>query len=143
VYRDLLGFKTEGDPSFVTDKNLQALTGLESGTVRKTRMQAPGSGVWFELLEFKGVDRRPLETRIQDPGTARLQLMVSNIDGMIASLKTAGSTVVSDGGRKAALPPNLWGAMMPDPNNMYLSLLENCDGCAPRRPPQTPIASPR
>src|SRR5262245_32609258 len=118
------------------DKTLPALTGLTAGTVRRTRAQAPGSIVWFEFLEFKGVDRQPMRTRIQDPGTLRLQIMVTNIEGMIARLKGAGSTVVSDGGMKAALPPNFWGAMMPDPNNIYLSLLEPCDGCAPRRPPQ-------
>lgn len=138
VYRDLLGFKVDAEPSFVADRTLQALTGVKGGTVRRSRAQAPGSMVWFEFLEFKGVDRTPLKTRIQDPGTARLQLMVRDIESVIGSLKAAGSSVVSDGGRKAALPPNLWGAMMADPNNMYLSLLESCDGCAPRRPTQEP-----
>lgn len=136
VYRDLLGFQVETEPSFVSDRTLQALAGVKGGTVRRSRAQAPGSKVWFEFLEFKGLDRTALKTRIQDPGTARLQLMVRDIESVIGSLKSAGATVVSDGGKRAALPPNLWGAMMADPNNLYLSLLESCDGCAPRRPTQ-------
>jgi catechol 2,3-dioxygenase-like lactoylglutathione lyase family enzyme len=142
TYRDLLGFQSEGDASFSSDKTMLALTGLKGGQVRRSRVQAPNSNMWIELLEFKGVDRKPLRTRLQDPGSTRLQVRVLDIDAVINKLKANGATVMSTGGTRVPLTPNLWGALIPDPNNLFLTLLEPCDGCAPRLgpPPEAPDA---
>ena len=57
VYRDVLGFKVDGETAFVADTSIQALTGLSTAEVRRSRVQAQGSSLWIELVEFKGVDR--------------------------------------------------------------------------------------
>jgi catechol 2,3-dioxygenase-like lactoylglutathione lyase family enzyme len=112
VYRDVLGFNVEsGKSAYVADHATQALTGLSKATVRRSRMQAPGSTLWIELVEFKGVDRTPLNMRIQDRGAARLQLRAQNIDALVSRVKAAGLTVVSQGGTAVPIPPTskaLW-----------------------------------
>ncbi|HVZ20034.1 MAG TPA: VOC family protein [Vicinamibacterales bacterium] len=136
VYRDVLGgFDVEGDPSFTTDKSLQALTGLTHAQVRRSQLRAPKSPVAFELLEFKGVDRRPLHTQLQDPGSTRMQVRVRNLDAIVERMKGLGSHVVAKEGTRVPVMPNLWVAVMPDVNNLFLTLFEPCDGCAPRVPP--------
>src|SRR5207253_2431769 len=60
VYRDVLGFKVEGETPFAADKGVQQLTGLAKAEVRRARVQAPGSNQWLEFVEYKGVDRTPL-----------------------------------------------------------------------------------
>jgi len=134
VYRDVLGFKVEGETSFVADKPIQALTGLSPAEVRRSRVQAQGSALWIEFVEFKGVERRPLRMRIQDRGAARLQLRTQNIDAMVKAVKSAGLTVVTQGGGAVPIPPDFKGALVADPNNFFVSLFEPCNGCAPRTP---------
>jgi len=133
-YRDVLGFIVEGETGFTADKPTQQLTGLGNAEVKRSRMQAPGSMLWIDLVEFKGVDRKPLQMRIQDRGAARLQLRAQNIDALVDRIKRAGAKVVSEGGVAVAIPPNLKGAVVADPNNFFLTPFAPCDGCAPGIP---------
>jgi catechol 2,3-dioxygenase-like lactoylglutathione lyase family enzyme len=134
VYRDVLGFKVEGETPFASDKATRALMGLSKADVRRSRVQAPGSPLWIEFVEFKGVERTPLRMRIQDRGAARLQLRAQNVDAMVDAMKAAGLTVVSQGGTAVPIPPNLKGALVADPNNFFLTPFAPCDGCAARLP---------
>jgi catechol 2,3-dioxygenase-like lactoylglutathione lyase family enzyme len=144
VYRDVLGFKVEApDGADKNDKNdnaTRALTGLSKAHARRSRVQAPGSTLWIEFVEYKDVERTPLHMRIQDRGAARLQLRAQNVDALVATMKAAGMTVVSDGGVAVPIPPNLKGALVADPNNFFLTPFAPCDGCAPNRP--APAVSP-
>jgi len=140
VYRDVLGFKLEGETPLAADVPTRALTGLAKAEVRRSRVQAQGSPLWIELVEFKGVERTPLKMRIQDRGAARLQLRAQNLDAMVDTMKSAGLTVVSQGGTAVPIPPNLKGALVADPNNFFLTPFAPCDGCTSRTPP--PPAAP-
>jgi catechol 2,3-dioxygenase-like lactoylglutathione lyase family enzyme len=131
VYRDVLGFKVEGGTNLTADAPTRALTGLSKADVGRTRVQAPGSTLWIEFIEYKGVDRTPLRMRIQDRGAARLQIRAQNVDALVASMKSAGMTVMSTGGIAVPIPPNLKGALVADPNNFFLTPFASCDGCAP------------
>src|SRR5687767_1766397 len=130
LYQERLRFAFEGGKTFVADRDLTALTGLEA-QVRRSVMTAPGGRMTIELLEFKGVKGTPLRTRIQDPGSARIQLTVRDLPAVVEMIKASGSQVVTTGDRAVALPPNLLGVMLPDPDNLYLTLLERCTDCAP------------
>jgi catechol 2,3-dioxygenase-like lactoylglutathione lyase family enzyme len=134
VYRDVLGFTVAGETTFAADRPTQALTGLSTAQVRRSRVQAPGSTLWIEFVEFKGVERTPLRMRIQDRGAARLQLRAENVDAMVAAMKSAGLTIASQGGGAVPIPPNLKGALVADPNNFFLTPFAPCDGCTSRAP---------
>ena len=134
IYRDVLGFTANEDAGFGADKATQLLTGLTSAQVKRSRVQAPGSTLWIELVEFKGVDRTPLRMRIQDRGAARLQVRAQNIDALVTAMKSAGLKVVSEGGVAVPIPPNFKGALVADPNNFFLTPFAPCDGCTSRPP---------
>jgi len=131
AYRDVLGFNVEGETPFAADAPMRALTGLSDAQVRRSRVQAPGSMLWIEFIEFKGVDRTPLHMKIQDRGAARLQLRVQDVDAIVSTMKNAGLKVTSEGGVAQPIPPNLKGALVADPNNFFLTPYAPCDGCAP------------
>jgi len=131
VYRDALGFTVEGETALTADAPMRALTGLASAQVRRSRVQAPGSMLWIEFVEFKGVDRTPLRMRIQDRGAARLQVRVQDADAIASVMKAAGMKVVSVGGGAVPIPPNFKGALVADPNNFFLTPFAPCDACAP------------
>jgi catechol 2,3-dioxygenase-like lactoylglutathione lyase family enzyme len=131
VYRDVLGFTVEGENTFTADAAMRSLTGLSKAEVRRCRVQAPGSTLWIEFVEFRGVDRTPLRMRIQDRGAARLQLRVADVDAAVNAMKGAGLKVMSVDGTAQPIPPNFKGALVADPNNFFLTAFAPCDGCAP------------
>jgi predicted enzyme related to lactoylglutathione lyase len=140
LYRDGLKFTFEGGKAFAGDRDLAALSGLEA-QVKRSVMVAPGGRMTIELLEFKGAKGTLLRTRIQDPGTARMQLTVRDLPAVVETIKASGSHVVTTGDRAVALPPNLMGVMLPDADNLYLTLLERCTDCAPREAPLDYVAT--
>ncbi len=131
VYHDVLGFTVEGETAFSGDASMRSLTGLSKAEVRRSRVQAPGSMLWIEFVEFKGVERSPLRMRIQDRGAARLQLRVQDADAVAAAVKAAGLKVMSVDGIAQPIPPNFKGVLVADPNNFFLTPFAPCDGCAP------------
>ncbi len=131
IYRNVLGFTVEGETSFTPDAAMRSLTGLSKAEIRRSRVQAPGSALWIELVEFKGVPRTPLHMRIQDRGAARLQLRVQDVDAIVTAVKAAGLKVMSVDGVAQPIPPNFKGALVADPNNFFLTAFAPCDGCAP------------
>jgi catechol 2,3-dioxygenase-like lactoylglutathione lyase family enzyme len=135
-YRDVLGFTVEGETAFTADAAMRNLTGLTKAEVRKSRVQGPGSQLWIEFVEFKGVDRKPLVMKIQDRGAARMQLRVQDTDVMVAAAKAAGAKIMSTDGIAQPMPPNLKGALVADPNNFFLTPYAPCDGCSPLAPGQ-------
>jgi predicted enzyme related to lactoylglutathione lyase len=133
AYRTALGFEVTPPTRFALDPFVRTLTGVR-GEVRRSLATSPGNGQVFELVEFRGVERTPLQTRLQDPGSVRLQVMVRGINEVAAAVTKAGGAIVSDGGVRASLPPNFWGITVRMPDNVYMSLLEPCGDCAPGRP---------
>jgi catechol 2,3-dioxygenase-like lactoylglutathione lyase family enzyme len=132
LYRDRFGFRFEGKPRFIADADLQALAGLKGGEVRHSVMVAPGERMTFELLEFKGLESTPLRSRIQDPGSARIQLRVRQIHKVLGMVSAMGSRAITTSDKPVPVPPNFLGVIVPDTDNLYLTLIEQCESCAPR-----------
>ena len=122
LYRDAFGLPlTELS---VTTASFGALIGENSGAAR-VRMAAgtlPGTKMRLEFLEVTGVGRHRLAARIQDPGAARLQLTVRNIDEAMSALRNAGpSTVASNG---IITQPQYRVAVVSDLNGLFLVLTD-------------------
>lgn len=130
IYRNVLGFTVDAEKSFTADKAMRALTGLSGADVRRARAQAPGSSLWIEFVEFRGMERTPMQAHIQDRGAARLQLRVQNIEAVVSAMKGAGMTVVSQGGGAVPIPPNFMGALVADPDNFFLTPFEPAPAAA-------------
>ena len=136
VYRDLLGFDIRPG-EFRRDRSVASMMGLDDAEYRITTASVPlrlnggdaaTAAMQLELVEFKGVSRPLVRARIQDPGSYRLFVNVKNIDAATAALTGAGSEIVSTGGRPAVMKfgRGAWRiAAMPDPNNLFLILLQN------------------
>lgn len=128
LYRDTLGFREVSTSAFTNDRTGMDLLGLPpGGEYRYASLQVRGSNLSIELIEFRGVDRRGVQGRIQDPGSTRLQLRVRDLDAAIRAFVDAGGAVVSSGGAPVELPAGRGGtiraAMVRDPNNLFLVLI--------------------
>jgi len=132
VYRDLLGFQPQIDASFSNDKASNDLMATANAQVRRSLATVPGSTLQVEFLEFKGIERKPLGARIQDPGATRLQLRVRDSDAVVKTLTAAGGTVVTTGGDGG--PINMRGlrvALVRELNNLFLVIM--AQGAPPAR----------
>ncbi len=128
LYRDELGLEARAAVGEFGDNVavLDAL-GLERGQYRVGLQNVPSSGLMFDFVDFKGVERKTLQGRIQDFGSTRVQLRVRDIDAAIAAFERFGGEVVSTGGEPLSLPAGnatLEVAIVRDPNNLFVVLIE-------------------
>jgi catechol 2,3-dioxygenase-like lactoylglutathione lyase family enzyme len=123
-YRSVLGIDAKAG-AFTRNEGVMAMMGLPStGEYRLSTAQLPASALVLEFIEFRGLgESKRTESRVQDPGSYRLQLNVSDIDATLAALKGAGSRVISTGGVPVSMTfgTSRWRlAVAPDFNNLYL-----------------------
>ena len=137
LYRDALGLQVRAAGEFRADRAVLDMMGLSGGEYRAAMFTVPTTGLTFELMDFRGVERRPVRGNIQDPGSTRIQLQVRDVDAAIAALRQAGGAVVSSGGTTVELPGRGGAttkvAIVRDPDNLFLVLLQAAPA-APRNP---------
>lgn len=123
-YDEMLGLHMQKGASFNDSKIMADTAGVPGGAFRQSRSPIPGTKAGITLIEFKNVDRKPLTGKVQDPGTAILQLRVADVGALIKKMKAAGVTVITTGGEPVDVGPALKIAIVRDPNNLYLELLQ-------------------
>jgi catechol 2,3-dioxygenase-like lactoylglutathione lyase family enzyme len=128
LYRDSLGMTVRSVDEFKRDPDVNRMLGLKEGQYRVGMLEVPTTGLIFEVLDFKGVDRRTVRGNIQDPGSTRIQLQVRDVDAAIDALKRHGGAVVSSAGTTVNLPGRGGAttkvAIVRDPDNLFLVLLQ-------------------
>ncbi len=127
LYRDTLGLKELSAPVLRDDATVAAALGVEGAQYRVGILQVPTSGLVFEVIDFKGIDRKVVQGRIQDPGSTRIQMQVRDVDAAIAALKQAGGVVTSTGGVPLDLPAGgstIKVAIVREPDNLFIVLIQ-------------------
>ena len=119
-----LGFPVTAPAAFNGDKTMTDTAGTPGAQFRQFRAQVPGTSASMTFIEFKDIDRKPLHTKVQDPGTAILQLNVANLDTLMPKLTAAGFTPVSTGGEPALIGGAVRILIVRDMNNLHLELIE-------------------
>jgi catechol 2,3-dioxygenase-like lactoylglutathione lyase family enzyme len=123
IYRDVLGFQTLAPTAFDGSKLLMDTAGTPGAQFRRSSATIPGTSVMMAFMEFKDIDRTPLHTHVQDPGTAILQVGVRDIDATVKALKAAGVEVISKNGEPVLNGTSRF-CMLRDPNNLFLELFQ-------------------
>jgi catechol 2,3-dioxygenase-like lactoylglutathione lyase family enzyme len=133
VFRDALGFQPQTGP-FQSDKAHLTLMGTPGAQVRRTTALVPGTTFQVEFLEFTGIDRKPVHSRLRDPGSPLLRLLVRDLDSTLKALSAAGVSVASHEGKPVLLVnPNatLRIANTSAPDNLFVQLMQQM----PKPPP--------
>jgi catechol 2,3-dioxygenase-like lactoylglutathione lyase family enzyme len=99
-YRDAVGLMPERSPAFPSgsSRELGALTRAPGATVRAATLEVPGGDVRLTLVQFSGVDARPVHQRLQDPGNVKLVLRVKDMDAAFARVHDRIAGVYTEGG---------------------------------------------
>ena len=123
-YNELLGFDLKAGAAFNDNQQMASTAGAPGASFRQSTARIPGTAVPFTLIEFKNIQRKELSGRTQDPGTTVVQLVVRDVAALTAKLKAAGVPIVTSGGAPVQVGPGLKIAIVRDPNNMLLELVE-------------------
>ena len=124
-YRDVLGFEE------VFAWNPQApyireLVGYPDVDIHAAILRPPNSEVFLELLEYRNVERTPVDTGTANPGTAHIAFFVDDLDALFADLRARGVPSVS-APVTPTIGPNKGGraVYMIDPDGIRVELIQS------------------
>lgn len=126
VFQDALGFELKTG-AFAKERNLEKLFNVRGIEIRRTTTTVPGTSFRVEFLEFNGGDRKPVNSRLQDPGSGVLRLVVRDVDASVKRLNASGVQVASAGGEVITLPgggSTIRAAITSAPDNLFVQLLQ-------------------
>jgi catechol 2,3-dioxygenase-like lactoylglutathione lyase family enzyme len=122
LYKEALRFEPLVGTTFDGTKLLMDTAGTPGAQFKRSVARIPGTSVSMAFLEFKDVDRKPLKTRTQDPGTPILQLRARDVDAVAKAWKAAGGEIVSTNGEPVTMGNGKL-VLLRDPNGLMLEIL--------------------
>lgn len=128
LYHDALGMELTNKPAFAENATVGAALGVGNAQFRFGMLKVPNTGLVFEVMDYKGIDRKTVRGDLKDPGSTRIQLQVRDIDAAVAALTKAGGTFVSTGGKPLDLPVQngaLKVGIVREPDNLFLVLIQS------------------
>ena len=122
-YRDAL--KMPVAVGAFSEDPLAELMGIKGAQVRVTNAKIPGSALRLEFVEVKGVDRTPMTSDLNDPGSVRFTLRVKDVDSLTPKAVAAGGTIVSTGGATVTLGGGNRYIVVRDPDNLLVQFVQS------------------
>ncbi len=123
-YQGVLGFDV------VFQWNPQAayigeLVGYPDVDLHAAILRLPNSDVFLELLEYRNVERSPVDTSTANPGTAHIAFFVDDLDTLYARLRERGVASVS-APVTPTIGPNIGGraVYLKDPDGIRVELIQ-------------------
>ena len=93
-YRDILGFTVIFAWNPRADY-IRELVGYPEADIHAVILRLPETEVVLELLEYRNVERAPVDTRTANPGTAHIAFFVDDLDTLYEDLVARGVRSVS------------------------------------------------
>jgi lactoylglutathione lyase len=94
-YRDLLGFELVWQ-RINREAYVRKIVGQPTADLHQAMLRFPGSDHMLELIDYRGVERTPVDTNPVNPGTAHICLLVRDLRSFYDSLVAAGVPSVSE-----------------------------------------------
>jgi predicted enzyme related to lactoylglutathione lyase len=126
-YRALLGITAPAPAAptaFGADPVLLNFLGTPAAQVQVGTVRIPGTAMNVEIVDFKDIERKPVQARLQDPGAVMLILLVRDIDALLGSLKKDGLRVVTNGGAPVNIDDKNREVVIQDPDGFHIALLQ-------------------
>ena len=121
----MLGFDLHGLVEFPSGRSVADALGLPTEAAHRTMTTVvPGTRAILQLWEFKRLNGVAFRHQVPDPGTPAISLRVSDLDGLVARLKAAGTPVISAGGVAVSFSPTIRNIFIEDPNRLKIRLYE-------------------
>jgi catechol 2,3-dioxygenase-like lactoylglutathione lyase family enzyme len=127
-WNGVLGLELEADPAFSNDAAMLDLMGLPAGaSYRMAGGLISGSTARIEMIEIKGVPRKPFDLRVTDANASGMAIRVGHIHDLLANIKAAGGRVLSRNGELVEWSDTVRNVFVKDPNGLNLELVGSAD----------------
>ena len=93
-YRDHFGFELIWE-RVNRDEYVRTIVGYPDAVLRQALLRFPASDHFLELIDYRGVERAPVDTSSANPGTAHICLFVRDLPRFYDELVAAGVRAVS------------------------------------------------
>jgi len=93
-YRDILSFELVFQWNPQADY-IRTIVGYPGADIHAAILRMPGSDYFLEILEYRNVEKTPVDTRTANPGTAHIAFFTDDCDGLYAELTAKGVESVS------------------------------------------------
>jgi lactoylglutathione lyase len=93
-YRDVLGFKVvfQWNPQA---EYIRTITGYPDADIHAAILELPDNDLKLEILEYRNVEKAPVDTRTANPGTAHMAFFTDDCDALFAELVERGTRYVN------------------------------------------------
>jgi len=127
-WNGLLGLALEADKKFSNDSAMLDLLGLpKNASYRTAGGLISGSKARIEMIEIKGVPRKPFDLRVTDANACGLAIRVGHIRDVLMKHKAAGGRVLSRNGELVEWSETIRNVFVKDPNGFNLELVGSAD----------------
>ena len=127
-WNGILGLELEADKTFSNDGTMLDLMGLPKGASYKLGGGViSGSKARIELIEIKGVPRKPFDLRVTDANACGMAIRVGHIREVLGRIKAAGGRVLSRNGELVEWSETVRNVFVKDPNGFNLELVGSAD----------------
>jgi catechol 2,3-dioxygenase-like lactoylglutathione lyase family enzyme len=128
-YRGLLGAPTTAAAprTFAADPELQQLYNLPGGRESASVVRIPGSTLSLEFVEWRDVERSPVQPRVQDPGATILMLTVRDLAKSMIWLIEHGALLVGRGAAPVSIDDERGKrrvVLLRDPDGFFIELAQ-------------------
>jgi catechol 2,3-dioxygenase-like lactoylglutathione lyase family enzyme len=127
-WNGVLGLELAADQTFSSDAASLDLMGLPKGaSYRMAGGLISGSKARIEMIEIKGVPRKPFDLRVTDANACGLAMRVGHIRDLLAQIKAQGGRVLSRNGELVEWSDTIRNVFVKDPNGLNLELVGSAD----------------
>jgi len=124
-YRDILGFELifAWNPQA---EYIRTIVGYPEADIHAAILRPPNSELFLEILEYRNVEKAPVDTRTANPGTAHLAFFTDDCDGLYDELTAKGVRSVNPP-VTPTIGPNTGGRVvyMIDPDGIRVELVQS------------------
>jgi catechol 2,3-dioxygenase-like lactoylglutathione lyase family enzyme len=127
-WNGVLGLELEADKKLSNDAATLDLMGLAKGASYRTAGGLiSGSKARIEMIEIKGVPRKPFDLRVTDANACGMAIRVGHIRELLAKIKSQGGRVLSRNGELVEWSDTIRNVFVKDPNGLNLELVGSAD----------------
>ena len=127
-WNGILGLELEAEKDFSNDTAMLDLMGLPKGaSFRMAGGLISGSKARIEMIEIKGVPRKPFDLRVTDANACGMALNIGHIRDLLARIKQNNGRVLSRNGELVEWSNTIRNVFVKDPNGLNLELVGSAD----------------
>ena len=123
-FREVLGLDVRADASFHADAPRLAALGLTGAQYREAAVSWPDGTPQLNLVEFNGVDRKPIAPLVADPNALLVRMNIEDMDSTLAKVKAfPGATIMNQSGAPFQNGRNQWLVVKLPGGSTYLQMV--------------------